>query len=84
MGYKTGESRSMVELEDKMIKISLKGEAEEGKVISLRNVTVSYLSGTRDILKNVSMDIDSPEKIGIVGKNGSGKSTLLRLGFQLS
>lgn len=56
-------------------------------LISLKNVGVSYKSGTsffnripaKNALQDVTLDIFEGESIGILGKNGSGKSTLLRL-----
>lgn len=44
--------------------------------ISFKNVSFSYPENSRLILKNISLDIASGEKIAIVGHNGSGKSTL--------
>jgi ATP-binding cassette subfamily F protein 3 len=46
-------------------------------LFSLQNVTFSF--GARAILENVSWQINTGERIGLVGSNGAGKSTLLRL-----
>ena len=35
--------------------------------------------GLRQLLNDASLDVDSGDKIGIMGINGTGKSTLLRL-----
>ena len=50
-------------------------------LLSARNIFKSYPqgSGTLDILKGVSLDIQEGEAIGIVGSSGSGKSTLLQI-----
>ncbi len=45
--------------------------------IQIRNVSKSY--GRREILKDVSMDINSGEAVAILGANGSGKSTFLKI-----
>ena len=46
-------------------------------MLNLTNISVSF--GGRDLYKNISFQINSKDKIGIVGKNGAGKSTLLKL-----
>lgn len=46
-------------------------------LISAENIKKAY--GERVILKDVSIYINSSDKIGIVGINGEGKSTLLRI-----
>ncbi|HGH5578489.1 TPA: ATP-binding cassette domain-containing protein, partial [Staphylococcus pseudintermedius] len=45
----------------------------------LELTNVSYESGERKILYNISCHIDKGEAVAIVGPSGSGKSTLLRL-----
>lgn len=46
-------------------------------MISLNNITVNF-SG-KDLLSNISFQINNNNKIGLVGKNGTGKSTLLKI-----
>ncbi|MCB0700198.1 MAG: ATP-binding cassette domain-containing protein [Chitinophagales bacterium] len=46
-------------------------------LISLQNISFSF--GARPILKNANWQIDTGQRIGLVGSNGVGKSTLLRL-----
>lgn len=45
--------------------------------ISLNNIKKYY--GARQILENVTFEVHSSEKVGIVGENGCGKSTLLKI-----
>ncbi|GKS68220.1 ATP-binding cassette, subfamily B [Nitrosomonas sp. PY1] len=45
--------------------------------IELRNVGFRY--GTRSVIDNVSLTIESGEMVGLVGHSGSGKSTLVNL-----
>lgn len=45
--------------------------------IALRNVCLRYKSSLPLVLRNVSMEVKSCEKIGIVGRTGAGKSSLL-------
>ncbi|XP_042864040.1 multidrug resistance-associated protein 5-like isoform X6 [Penaeus japonicus] len=44
--------------------------------ISYRNVQLKYRPDTPLVLKGITFDIDSLEKIGVVGRTGSGKSSL--------
>ena len=49
--------------------------------IELRNVAFSYQS-ERQILKNVNFNVESKQKLAIVGSSGSGKSTIMKLLFR--
>lgn len=44
--------------------------------LSVEKLSLSY--GNQEILKQISMDIEKKEFVGIIGPNGSGKSTLLK------
>src|SRR6266852_875457 len=47
--------------------------------ISVRNVIFRYQHTGAEILKSVSVEINSGQVIGIVGRSGSGKSTFAKL-----
>jgi ATP-binding cassette subfamily F protein uup len=46
-------------------------------ILSFEAVSKDY--GLRPILENVSLGLDSDDRVGLVGVNGSGKTTFLRL-----
>ena len=46
-------------------------------LIAIENLTKSF--GGRTIFKNISLEADQKDHIGLVGANGAGKSTLFRL-----
>ena len=50
-------------------------------MIKLQNISKQYESkhGTFTAVKNVSLDIESGQIFGIIGRSGAGKSTLLKL-----
>ena len=50
-------------------------------IISLKNVTHTYSDGTPlsvSAIKNINLDIEDGELVGIIGHTGSGKSTLVQ------
>ncbi len=46
-------------------------------MISLNHISLSF--GERQLLKDISFQINTRDRIGLVGNNGSGKTTLLRI-----
>ena len=46
-------------------------------ILSTESVSKNY--GLKPLFENVSLGLDSEDRIGVVGVNGSGKTTLLRL-----
>lgn len=47
--------------------------------IEIKNLSYSYEGNTNYAIKNINMEINKGEKIGIVGKVGSGKTTLMNI-----
>lgn len=47
------------------------------KIISIKDVSISY--GHVEIIKNISLDLDSNKIIGLCGPNGAGKTTLIKM-----
>ncbi len=48
-------------------------------LINIQNLTFSYDNSDKKIFDNVSFQIDTDWKIGLVGRNGRGKTTFLNL-----
>lgn len=48
------------------------------KTIKFNNVSFRYPFDDFDVIKNINLEINSGETIGIVGPTGAGKSTLIR------
>ena len=47
--------------------------------IKVNNLTFAYEGSVDDVLGNVSFNIDTDWKLGLIGRNGKGKTTLLHL-----
>ena len=47
--------------------------------ISVNNLTFGYENELNNIFENVSFNIDTNWKLGLIGRNGKGKTTLLKL-----
>ena len=47
--------------------------------IQIANLTFGYEGSTENIFENVSFNIDTDWKIGLIGRNGRGKTTFLKL-----
>ncbi|KAK4689734.1 hypothetical protein P7C73_g391, partial [Tremellales sp. Uapishka_1] len=56
----------------------------ENGSISMNRVVMSYRKGLPPVLKGISMEIESGEKIGIVGRTGAGKTSLTVALFRLA
>ncbi|MCS6819010.1 MAG: ABC transporter ATP-binding protein/permease [Chitinophagales bacterium] len=52
---------------------------EWGIAIKMENFSFRYPDGSKDVLKNINLEIKSGEKVCIFGSEGSGKTTLLRI-----
>ena len=48
-------------------------------IIQVRNLTFGYDTSLKNIFENVSFNIDTDWKLGLIGRNGKGKTTFLKL-----
>ena len=48
-------------------------------LISVSNLTFGYEGGYENIFENISLEIDTDWKLGLIGRNGRGKTTFLKL-----
>jgi len=72
-----------IEEEDGEHFVILNGEREKkGATIEYRHVIMKYNIDQKPALDDVTFQINSNEKIGIVGRTGSGKSSLLATLFR--
>ncbi|MFZ3301262.1 MAG: ABC transporter ATP-binding protein [Microgenomates group bacterium] len=61
------------EPENPIIKANVTGQIE------FKNVSHSYKGGTKNAIKNLSLNIKSGESVAFVGRSGSGKTTITKL-----
>ena len=47
--------------------------------ITIRDLTFAYENSPENVFENVSLQIDTSWKLGLIGRNGRGKTTLLHL-----
>ena len=64
---------------EKSIKDSEKKIIKFNNKISIKDVEFNYPSSSTNALKNISIEINKGDKIGIVGKSGTGKTTLVSI-----
>ena len=81
--YKNLEKLFGTKSSEKMRMLNLRKSELEGNLI-FTNVTISHESAKRPALDNVNLNINSGERVAILGKIGSGKSTLLKLASGLN
>lgn len=62
--------------------LKTKGGVKTAALIEIRNLNIN--ANGKQILKNINLEINEGDSIGIIGKSGAGKSTLLHLlrGFE--
>ncbi len=48
-------------------------------LINVNNLTFGYSEGLNNIFENVSFNIDTDWRLGLIGRNGKGKTTFLKL-----
>lgn len=70
----------LVEIKPKInqtIQSDVCNEKSDNSLIKLDDVSFKYNEDQNKVLKNINLEINQGEKIGIIGKTGSGKSTLM-------
>ena len=75
------EPEAPLELEDDALLLQ-EGWPKEGSV-TIQDLSVRYRPNLPRSLKNVTFDIPSGSRVGVVGRTGSGKSTLVQSLFRL-
>ena len=48
-------------------------------IINVNNLTFGYEGILNNVFENVSFNIDTDWKLGLIGRNGKGKTTFLKL-----
>lgn len=80
----TSEGSSRKEESEGVVIDSSNNASQETKLvfeptIRIKNATFFFPNSTKAILRNITLSIDSGERVAIVGDSGSGKSTLVDL-----
>lgn len=69
---------------DKSFKVSAKYKGSDSQLaLSIKNLSYSYPEKSKTTLKNINLDINKGEKIGIAGASGCGKSTFVKIILKL-
>jgi ABC-type multidrug transport system fused ATPase/permease subunit len=55
----------------------VKNSLKLNKEIQLKNISYNYPNSSKTVLKNINLNIQAFQTIGIVGETGSGKSTMV-------
>jgi ATP-binding cassette subfamily F protein 3 len=64
-----------VEIKQPEIKLTTDSVIKDATILSVNDYSVSF---EEELLKNVSFEIGSTDKVALIGSNGTGKTTLLR------
>lgn len=48
-------------------------------IINIKNLTFSYSGSYNNIFENISLNIDTSWRLGLIGRNGRGKTTFLKI-----
>jgi ATP-binding cassette subfamily F protein 3 len=56
---------------------SLRLATETSPLLSLEKCTISYQQKAKNVLENVTLQVNLKSRIGIIGRNGKGKTTLM-------
>ena len=59
-------------------KLTARPATDTDAIISVAGLNKIYASGFQ-ALRNVDLEVNSGERLGILGRNGAGKSTMIRL-----
>lgn len=74
------DEKSEINVDEKIVSQKSEVVATSTPKIAYKNVAFSYPSRPdMEVLKNISLEVKSGEKIGLVGYSGAGKSTIVQL-----
>lgn len=48
-------------------------------MLQIRHLTITHLKDLKDLVSDLSLTVNTSDKIAIIGEEGNGKSTLLKL-----